>query len=222
MSDNYLTIKDGTQPVLVVSIHSCHTKSPTNPERKREAKATKMLNEVLHEEYGYYSFIYTGYRTRCIKDTKKSLIEIIERMLNIYDRIGVMSLHGRAEIHTIKSHPDSIFELGTLHGKTLDASIAADLRDALGKDNIVFDYDHNQTGGGEIRFMHRIFNDPYYKRGKVTPGHNPKNNKLQIAQLEFDDWKEDKDWVKDGIDQRIYLCSILGKNLIDYVTRARH
>jgi hypothetical protein len=220
-SDDSLIINEGIKPVLVVSIHSCHAHSAKNPKKLVEARVTKELNEILHHELGYYSFIYTGYRTRCIKDTKEALVETVENMLSKkggpYDKIGVISLHCRGKKRTKKNYPDSIFELGTLRGRTLDFGIAADLWTILGKKEIVFDYNFQRNTSAEVAILHRKFNDINYVKGKYTPGHDPRNNTLQMAQLEFDDWKKREWWIKDGVDRRFSVCNALGDLLIAYV-----
>lgn len=225
-----LIIKDGDKPILVVSIHSCHAESKNSPRRRKEGKLTEDLNRELHEKLGYYSFIYTGFRSRCIRDTKNPLIKKIKAMRDIYEKIGVISLHGRGKKYTVKNYPNSIFELGTLNGKSLDFKIAANLWKKLSDNGMVFDYNVKFTGGAEIQLMHGTFNDKSYKKWKYSR-YKPKKNKrpkrinvtsanyLQIAQLEFDDWKKDEDWIRNGVDRKFYVCKVLGDMLTDYISR---
>ena len=219
MRREFIAIREGSVPILALSIHSCHAYSPADSGEAKEARATKSLTEALHSQLGYYSFIYTGYRTQCISDTREALCDIIMGMLAKYSRIGAMSIHGR-NTSAKKEHAGSIFELGTLNGKTLDPAIEAELRKKLGSEDIAFDYNCDLTGGEEVQILHWRFNDEGYGNSRGTPGYNPKSNKLQMAQLEFDDWKNDEEWVKGGVDLRVRACKVFGDILMDYLRAA--
>lgn len=210
-TSEHLSIIRGSEPLLIVSIHCNFATSPTNRRRRKEADSER-VNKDLHAQLAYWSFIYTGYRSTCMRDTKEPLAQTIEEMLGIYGTIGVISLHGRGRKYTEQQYPDSIFELGTLHGKTLCTTIADDFDAAMKQVGIVYDHDYKFTGGGEVKFLHRRFNDPDYVKGKAGAGHNSARNRVQIAQMEFNDWETD--WHTDGVDQRIKVCTEMGKLMI--------
>lgn len=173
---NPITIHNGTRPILIYSIHNCCNWNEWG---------TREINEQLHKKEGFYSFIYSGLKERCIKDTKRVTFSLIGWMLETYGKIGLISIHRRKHRARINQSSNNFFELGTLNDQTLDTKIKAGFREQLAKQRIIFDDNLRFNGGAEIRYIHQRYNDPQYTRRKVNKEHIPAKNKMQLAQLEI-------------------------------------
>ena len=133
----------------------------------------------------YSSFVYTGRTSKCITNTAGPVISLIYKMVKKHGRIGVINLHERAKKHSDYRKLGSLFELGSLKGKSLHKRIRCDFERIMRGKHIIFDRDVHFTGGKETQIFHQIFNDYGYDSGRKSRDFDIENNELQIAQLEL-------------------------------------
>lgn len=173
-----ITLSEGSVPVLAICIHS-------------EETYTVKINQVLNQDLGTYSFIYEGPRNSCIKNTEHQIYAFIDRMLDQYEKIGVISLH-RRKTSRRKTNPinSNVLELGTLSGRTLDEKIKESFSNRLTSHYLTFDDNTKFFGGTEIKKLHHRYNNSSLDVKKKY-GFVPKKaidfskHKLHIAQLEL-------------------------------------
>ena len=170
-----ITTLKGKKPILIYSIHDC---SDWNEWGTRE------INEELHQNKRFYSFIYSGPKARCLRDTKNPTYSLIDEMLTKYQKIGLISLHRRSNRAKIKKSKRNLFELGTLRNQSLDIRIKKAFKQLLAEQGVMFDDNQHFTGGESIWRIHKRYNDPSYVPTK-TSSYNPSENQIQIAQFEI-------------------------------------
>lgn len=197
----------GWEPLLVLSIHDNIAENRENRKPRRERR-TRELNEKLHLELGSYLFNYFGYRSECMRNGMPVIRALVDGMLAHYGRIGIMSLH-RTNDYILQMPGNPIFSYGCLLGQAVDPAIPKELKARLDSENIAFFEGEWQIGGKEIRELHASYNDPSYEcvpmekdkdktdeenmqllvelhaRHREKNRHDPRQNTLQIIQLEF-------------------------------------
>ena len=168
-----ITIHIGSRPIIIYTIHNCVDWNEWG---------TREINEMLQKKEGFYSFIYSGIKNRCLRDTEDATYELIDEMTSKYGRIGLISLHRRSNKAKINPSENNLFELGTLKDQSLDYRIKEDFKRKISVQGIVFDDNLKFKGGKSIIRIHKKYNDTEY--GNKT-NHNPSQNTVQIAQLEI-------------------------------------
>jgi hypothetical protein len=227
----------GWQPLLVLSIHDNIAENRENRKPRREYR-TREINEKLHLKLGSYLFNYFGYRSECMTNGMPVICTLVDGMLAHYKRIGIISLH-RTDDYILEWPRNPIFSYGCLLGQTIDAVILEELKITLDNEDIAFFEGQRQIGGKEIRKLHELYNDPSYEYVSMKKDkdktedenrqlledlhalhreknqHDPKENDLQIIQLEFA-WRVPNEEDKNN-DRPLAVCRALVDIMLQYL-----
>jgi hypothetical protein len=181
---NDLLIVEGSKPILINSIHAC---------KDWYEFSTKEINEELQAKEDYFSLIYTGLKNKCIEKTEELTYNLLDKMLERFGRVGVISLHRRKQRCRKNIVDNNYFELGTIRNQSMNNGLKENYRNKLLEKGIVFDDNVLFTGGTECANMHTRYNDPTFVAFE-TSGFDPSNNLVQIAQIEFNGINRKKDF----------------------------
>ncbi len=177
--DDRISIRKGSKPIILLCIHP-------------KEQGTVETNEALAAKEDFYSAIYRGPRDTCWENgPRHNTFSLIDEMISEYGRIGMISLHRRAnyieKIKDIRKKPlnRNLFEWGTLDGESLDYKIKKMFSKEMDNHGILFDDNIYFNGGAEIKHTHKKYNNPNFDRKKFDENHETSSNKVQIVQLEL-------------------------------------